>query len=253
MRLRFWALRLPPPATQSTSSSSRLRPARRTSTRWWKARRRGQRCGGSSLVIPTAKVIFSPTAMDKLNLNDPTVRYFYRLWKYGNRKHSQAEPHQPQGFDQRKLRFDADQVGHAGRDRRHRSQTRNRCQRQSDELGQLSVRRAHSQRRNEPVSHRLHSHRRRRQRHRRHDDRQPRRPEQPFSLVLRSAGQGAVRSIRPTGWAKSSLIRRRAFFPATTRYSRLANSRTSARFTSAASGQRAEPVRAHRSGRRCDR
>ena len=39
--------------------------------------------------------------MDKLKLNDPSVHYFYRLWKYGNAKHEQAEPHQPQSLDQR--------------------------------------------------------------------------------------------------------------------------------------------------------
>ena len=50
---------------------------------------------GSSLVIPTAKIVFSPTAMDKLNLNDPTVRYFYRLWKYGNASTAKLSPINP--------------------------------------------------------------------------------------------------------------------------------------------------------------
>jgi hypothetical protein len=50
---------------------------------------------GGSLVIPTAKVIFSPTAMDKLNLNDPSVRYFYRLWRYGNPNTNKLSPINP--------------------------------------------------------------------------------------------------------------------------------------------------------------
>jgi len=50
---------------------------------------------GSSLVIPAAKVIFSPTAMDKLNQNDPSVRYFYRLWRYGNPNTNNLSPINP--------------------------------------------------------------------------------------------------------------------------------------------------------------
>lgn len=38
---------------------------------------------GPALVIPAAKIVFSPTAMDNLKLNDPSVHYFYRLWRYG--------------------------------------------------------------------------------------------------------------------------------------------------------------------------
>jgi len=38
---------------------------------------------GSSLVLPAAKIVFSPTDLDKLNQNDPSVHYFYRLWRYG--------------------------------------------------------------------------------------------------------------------------------------------------------------------------
>ena len=50
---------------------------------------------GSSLVIPVAKVVFSPTAMDKLKLNDPSVHYFYRLWRYGNPNTNKLSPINP--------------------------------------------------------------------------------------------------------------------------------------------------------------
>jgi hypothetical protein len=50
---------------------------------------------GAQVVVPAAKIVFSPTAMDKLSLNDPSVHYFYRLWLYGNASSAKLSPINP--------------------------------------------------------------------------------------------------------------------------------------------------------------